>query len=169
MAFQQRLNETDPHIPKSAISCGACGKIYNQLCQCKLVGYCGRACQKKHWRIHRKVCTWNNLRTPVGKDFTVEIALNDMGGAQVKFQVPRTCALRRVLSKARNAMEPQDYETLHLLYGSINLNDLIEDNPRVFLAALTTDDTLSLTVLKITDADEDGDFIPALVSSTESD
>jgi hypothetical protein len=39
--------------------CDGCGEDFDQLqrCkQCKQAVYCGRACQLKHWKVHKKVC-----------------------------------------------------------------------------------------------------------------
>ncbi len=43
----------------SDLKCGACGKTAKNLSRCgrcKSVQYCGRACQQKHWPLHKKSC-----------------------------------------------------------------------------------------------------------------
>ena len=46
--------------------CGQCKKPSETKCsRCKLVYYCERACQKKHWRIHKKECVIEIYREPL--------------------------------------------------------------------------------------------------------
>lgn len=41
--------------------CGVCGVEGEYLCGvCKLVGYCGAICQKKHWVVHKNFCGKKN-------------------------------------------------------------------------------------------------------------
>ena len=39
-------------------TCDGCGCVFHKLfrCSCKLVRYCTVACQKRHWRTHRRDC-----------------------------------------------------------------------------------------------------------------
>ena len=54
-------------------SCAGCGKIGNDFKQCsacKVVKYCSVACQKNHWRTHKKVCGAKpKLRFSIGGEF----------------------------------------------------------------------------------------------------
>lgn len=41
--------------------CAACGRTATQLCsKRRLTKYCGRECQKAHWRAHKPDCGWQN-------------------------------------------------------------------------------------------------------------
>ena len=40
--------------------CAECGKTVerSKLCgECRMVGYCGKACQQRHWASHRAMCS----------------------------------------------------------------------------------------------------------------
>ena len=38
-------------------TCATCGKAASSQCsRCRLVGYCGQACQKLAWKAHKGVC-----------------------------------------------------------------------------------------------------------------
>mmetsp|Transcript_57237 Transcript_57237/g.66097 ORF Transcript_57237/g.66097 Transcript_57237/m.66097 type:complete len:514 (+) Transcript_57237:332-1873(+) len=58
-------NKDEEHV-KSTFVCGydGCSKVGNQRCtRCKMVGYCSKGCQVKHWAIHKKVCKPKNIKT----------------------------------------------------------------------------------------------------------
>ena len=40
--------------------CTTCDKKLEdwKSCPCKAVAYCGRSCQKKHWKVHKKTCLY---------------------------------------------------------------------------------------------------------------
>lgn len=45
--------------PKSAVKCGlpGCDNEGTKTCsRCKIVSYCSRECQKKHWKAHKMEC-----------------------------------------------------------------------------------------------------------------
>ncbi len=49
------------------MSCKVCGKENAKRCSgCGQVAYCGRDCQKEHWKVHRPVCARKNLKEVAG-------------------------------------------------------------------------------------------------------
>jgi tetratricopeptide (TPR) repeat protein len=49
--------------------CGACGKVAKKLSVCggcEKIQYCGAACQKKHWPVHKRAC-WKKYATVDGE------------------------------------------------------------------------------------------------------
>eukprot|EP00746_Dinoflagellata_sp_MGD_P033338 gnl/MRDRNA2_/MRDRNA2_179508_c0_seq1.p1 gnl/MRDRNA2_/MRDRNA2_179508_c0~~gnl/MRDRNA2_/MRDRNA2_179508_c0_seq1.p1 ORF type:complete len:365 (+),score=75.17 gnl/MRDRNA2_/MRDRNA2_179508_c0_seq1:47-1096(+) len=53
--------------PDSAIVCAnpICVKVTGlQMCSCKKVWYCGKDCQKKHWKTHKAACTGSEKVAP---------------------------------------------------------------------------------------------------------
>lgn len=45
---------------QGGVDCAACGTILTEkhkMCPCKGVAYCGRKCQKAHWRFHKVACS----------------------------------------------------------------------------------------------------------------
>lgn len=40
--------------------CEACGEVkgWRACTRCRMIGYCGKNCQKEDWRVHKLVCRW---------------------------------------------------------------------------------------------------------------
>lgn len=60
MYLAERLIEFVPyrHI-KPTMKCAKCGKdgAEKKCSQCQAVAYCGRDCQREHWKAHKKQCS----------------------------------------------------------------------------------------------------------------
>ena len=47
----------EPNNSIEMLFCAVCRKQTTSKCgQCKLIFYCGRDCQTKHWKVHKKYC-----------------------------------------------------------------------------------------------------------------
>ena len=50
----------------ATMQCGFCGVPAETKCsRCKSIRYCGRECQKKHWKTHKKTCTKLDLEEDI--------------------------------------------------------------------------------------------------------
>ena len=50
------------------MSCEGCGKEVAKRCAgCGTVAYCGKECQKKGWKAHKRLCHRRKLAQPVEK------------------------------------------------------------------------------------------------------
>ena len=54
---QDRLEKKNKKSKQSIQECAECGEQTNRRCQkCKQIFYCGRECQLRHWKMHKKDC-----------------------------------------------------------------------------------------------------------------
>jgi len=66
---EQVMREGEEHEKKiyGKMSCKVCGKADAKRCAgCGEVAYCGKDCQKEHWKGHKKNCGRKNLNEVVG-------------------------------------------------------------------------------------------------------
>ena len=71
--------------------CEECGAVLDPVkvlrcIKCKACFYCSAACQKRNWRLHKRVCTTDHLLRPF---IRVEMAIERTKGKQREVQAPR--------------------------------------------------------------------------------
>ena len=79
----------------SARRCEECGTVLDpakilRCTKCKACFYCSAACQKRNWKIHKRVCSTDPLlRRFVPVEMAVERALAKQKAKHPKIQAPK--------------------------------------------------------------------------------
>lgn len=57
-AQEEVKGDVVPGMGREVMLCRACGRVDNvKKCKgCGVVGYCGKECQRKDWKMHKQVC-----------------------------------------------------------------------------------------------------------------
>ena len=102
------------------LMCAQCGIVGTVRCgECKAVKYCGMACQRKHWKIHKHVCMPDPFKT---------LSIRKASRANMKsLEEDATLGVRKVMQGLQNtkAARGEDISSMHaFVFRGSELDDI---------------------------------------------